>query len=52
MKTVLDTGKRTAVSEKPGWVSVLAPVHNSLGDIVGVVEVASQRTRDAHANVK
>jgi hypothetical protein len=44
MRTVLETGKRIAVSKKPGWVSVLAPVSNSLGDIVGLVEVASRRT--------
>ncbi len=52
MKTVLDTGRRVTVAQKPGWVSVLAPVSDSLGDIVAVVEVASQRHVDPQGNVK
>ena len=52
MKTVLETGKRVKVTEKPGWTSVLAPVYNSLGDIVGVLEVVTQNRFDSHANVK
>ena len=52
MRQVLDTGRRLTVTEKPGWVSVLAPVYNSLGEIVGVAEAASQKQLDAHANVK
>jgi hypothetical protein len=52
MKTVLDTGRRVTVTQKPGWVSVLAPVTDSLGDIVAVVEVASQRQLDPQGNVK
>ncbi len=52
MKKVLDSGRPLTVSEKPGWASVLAPVSNSLGDVVALVEVASQRSADAHANVK
>jgi hypothetical protein len=52
MKTVLETGKRLTVTEKPGWVSVLAPVYDSLGDVVGVLEVVTQTRFDAHANVK
>src|SRR5262245_36700471 len=52
MKTVLDTGRRITVAQKPGWVSVLAPVSDSMGDIVGVVEVASQRQVDRLENVK
>ena len=52
MKTVLATGRRITVAQKPGWVSVLAPVSDSLGDIVAVVEVAAQRQLDAHENVK
>jgi hypothetical protein len=52
MKTVLETGRRITVAQKPGWVSVLAPVSDSLGEIVAVVEVASQRQLDAHENVK
>ena len=52
MKQVLETGRRIAVTEKPGWVSVLAPVHNSLDDTVALVEVVSQTRLDAHENVK
>jgi hypothetical protein len=52
IKTVLETGRRITVTQKPGWVSVLAPVSDSLGDIVGVVEVASQRQLDPQGNVK
>jgi hypothetical protein len=52
MKTVLETGRRVTVAQKPGWVSVLSPVTDSLGDIVAVVEVASQRQLNPHENVK
>jgi hypothetical protein len=52
MKSVLDSGRILTVSKKPGWVSVLAPVSDSVGDVVGVIEVASQRNRDPHENVK
>jgi len=52
MKQVLDTGRRATVTEKPGWVSVLAPVYNSLGDVVALVEAVSQSRVDPHENVK
>jgi len=52
METVLKTGRRMTVTSKPGWISVLAPVHNSLGDIVGLIEAVSQLKLDAHENVK
>jgi len=52
MKTVLDSGQRVTVTEKPGWVSVLAPVSDSLSEVVGVLEVVTQTPGDAHANVK
>ena len=52
MKTVLDSGKRVTVTNKPGWISVLAPVSDSLGDVIGVLEVVTQTQVDAHANVK
>lgn len=52
MKQVLDTGRRVTVAEKPGWISVLAPVYNSLGDIVALVEAVSQTRLNAHENVK
>ena len=52
MKTVLDTGRRVTVAKKPGWVSVLAPVYNSLGAIVGVLEAVAQTRPDPYGNVK
>jgi hypothetical protein len=52
MKEVLETGRRMTVTEKPGWVSVLAPVHDSLDATVALVEVVSQTRLDAHENVK
>ena len=42
MKRVLETGERQTVMQKPGMISVLAPVYNSLGDIVALVEAVSQ----------
>jgi hypothetical protein len=41
MRQVLTTGNRVTIQEKPGMISVLAPVRNSLGQIVGLVEVCS-----------
>ena len=52
METVLKTGQRVTVTNKPGWISVLAPVYNSLGDVVGLIESVSQVKMDAHENVK
>lgn len=52
MKSVLDKGKPLTVKEKPKFVSVLAPVRNSLGQTVGLVEVVGQTTIDARENVK
>ena len=52
MRTLLDTGRRITVKEKSGFVSVLAPVKNSLGDIVGLVEVVSRFQPDDRENVK
>jgi hypothetical protein len=52
METVLKTGQRLTVQEKLGWISVLAPVYNSLGDIVGVIEAVGRVKGDAHENVK
>lgn len=52
MKTVLETGQRRTVRTKPRMISVLAPVRDSLGDIVGVVEVVSQAPPDPRENVK
>jgi hypothetical protein len=52
MKQVLETGRPITVTEKPGWVPVLAPVHDSLDATVALVEVVSQTRLDAHENVK
>jgi len=40
------------VMQKPNFISVLAPVSNSLGDVVGLVEVVKQLVDDPHGNVK
>lgn len=52
MKTVLAEGRRVRVADRPGWISVLAPVRNSLGDVVGLVEVVSRTEPDARENVR
>jgi hypothetical protein len=52
MRQVLETGRRVTVTERPGWISVLAPAYNSLGDIVALVEAVSQKQLDSHENVK
>lgn len=52
METVLKTGQCVTVTNRPGWISVLAPVYNSLGDIVGLIEAVSRVKTDAHENVK
>jgi len=52
MKQVLETGRRVKVAEKAGWLSVLAPVYDSLGDIVSLVEAATQQPIDPQGNVK
>ena len=52
MKQVLETGQRVRVAKRPGKLSVLAPVYNSLGDIVGLVEVAGRAEPATHENVK
>ena len=52
MKQVLMTGKSLTVKQKPGYISVLAPVSNSIGDVVGFAEVVTQLQHDPHGNVK
>jgi hypothetical protein len=52
MTAVLRTGKRLTIAGRNGFVSILAPVSNSLGDVVGFVEVVSQLTYDPRGNVK
>jgi hypothetical protein len=55
MRRVLETGKRETVIRKPGLISVLAPVRNSLGDTVALVEVVSvepgAKPPDVHARL-
>lgn len=52
MAAVLEKGIRVPVRGKSGYVSVLAPVRNSLGDITGLVEVVSRTEFDPRENVK
>lgn len=52
MNDVLRSGRRVTVTKRPGWTSVLAPVYDSLGDVVGLVEVVSRTTPDPRENVK
>jgi hypothetical protein len=52
MKRVLATGERVTFRGKRGMVSVLAPVYDSLDNIVALVEVVSQEKRDLRENVK
>ncbi len=44
MRDVLQTGKTRTIRNKPGMISVLAPVRNSLNEIVGLVEVVASTT--------
>ena len=52
MKRVLSGEGRITVTRRPGMVSVLAPVYDSTGDIVGLVEVVGRETKDPQENVK
>lgn len=52
MQSVLSSGQRIVVKQKPGFISVLAPVRNSLNDIVGLVEVVTRIAPDSRENVK
>jgi hypothetical protein len=52
MQRVIDTGERMMVKRKPGFVGVLAPVRNSVGEVVGVAEVVSRFQPDPRENVK
>lgn len=42
MQKVFETGERVTVRKRPGLTSVLAPVRDSLGDVVGLVEVVGR----------
>jgi hypothetical protein len=48
MRTVLETGKRVPVKQRPGMISVLGPVFDSLGEVAGLVEVVAHSTPPAH----
>ena len=52
MKSVLDTGKAITIRKRPDMISILTPVRDSLGDVVGVVEVVSRANVDPRENVK
>ncbi len=56
MKRVLESGKREKVTRVPGMISVLAPVYDSLGDIVALVEVVAYepgaRPPQVHARLR
>ena len=56
MKKVLETGKREKVMRVPGMISVLAPVYDSLGDIVALVETVAfesgARPPQVHARLR
>ncbi|HET7215778.1 MAG TPA: hypothetical protein VFL79_19470 [Terriglobia bacterium] len=48
MREVLETAKRLTVKQRPGMISVLGPVYDSLGDVAGLVEVVAQVSSPAH----
>ncbi|MGB8480027.1 MAG: hypothetical protein WCE63_14525 [Acidobacteriaceae bacterium] len=48
MLEVLQAGKTVSVQKTPGMISVLAPVRNSLNEIVGLVEVVSSTAAPQH----
>jgi hypothetical protein len=52
MKQVLSRGQAVTVSGKADLVSVLTPVVDSLGDVVGLVEVVSRLRVDPQENVQ
>lgn len=52
MKRVFTTGERVTVHSKAGMISVLAPVYDSLGDVVALAEVVSRDRPDPRENVK
>ncbi len=48
MQEVLKTGNTLTIQKTPEMLSVLAPVRNSLGQIVGLVEVVSSTVAPQH----
>lgn len=52
IRQVLSSGRRVAVVKRPRRVAVLAPVYDSRGDIVGLVDAVTQQPVDPLGNVK
>ncbi len=52
MKEVLTKGRPQTVARAADFISVLTPVHNSLGEIVGLIEVVSRVNPNPEENVK
>lgn len=48
MQEVLQSGKTLTLQKTPGVISVLAPVRNSLNEIVGLVEVVASTASPQH----
>jgi hypothetical protein len=48
MREVLQSGKTLTVQKSPEMISVLAPVRNSLNEVVGLVEVVSSTAPPRH----
>jgi len=48
MKTVLETGRRVTVKQRPGLISILGPVYDSMGEVAGLVEAVSHSSPDVH----
>jgi len=48
MQEVLQSGKTLTLQKTPGMISVLAPVRNSLNEIVGLVEVVASTASPQH----
>jgi hypothetical protein len=51
MQKVLDSGERV-LAERRGLTAVLAPVRDSMGDVVALVEVVGRLKEDPGENVK
>lgn len=52
MKSVLSGAGRITIARRGGMVSVLAPVYDSLGGIVGLIEAVGRQKTDPQENVK
>jgi len=52
MAEILSSGRTKTVTGKEDFVSVLTPVYNSLGEIVGLVEVVSRARMNWQEHVK